>query len=63
VSVYADPAIRGKGARARLKDLKRGRAIARQEANIKRGTDRRTGEPYAFAPIAKFQPKPRAEPS
>lgn len=55
MSVYADPTIRGKGARDRLKERKRNEAIARQAASIARGTDRRTGEPYVFAPLDKFE--------
>ena len=58
MSVYADPTIRGKGARARLKDIKRSEAIERQAANIARGTDRRTGRPYAFADVAQFERRP-----
>lgn len=49
------PAIRGKGARARLKEHKRWEAIERQEAAIARATDRRTGRPYAFADVDEFE--------
>lgn len=57
MSVYVERMITGKGARARLKKLKRWEAVQRQEAAIERGYDRRTGRSYAFADVDEFLPR------